>query len=175
MCKIFLTGVVGVGKSTVIDRALEALPFSKGGIRTARLGGGSEEPKYVLTDWMTGARCEMARGRPSGLEVDGAVFETVGARAIRRAVERAELVLLDELGWMEAEAPEFQRQVFAALGSPKRVLGAIRADRNPFLDAVRKHPRVEVLEVTEGNRDALVDTVVGKLTGAGSGRAVRGG
>ena len=39
------------------------------------------------------------------------------------------------------------------------VLGVVRDQRLPFLDAVRDHPQVEVVVVTRENRDALRERV----------------
>ena len=39
-------------------------------------------------------------------------------------------------------------------------------ESNPFLDRVRAHPRSDLIEVREDNRDALVGLVVRKLQAA---------
>ena len=44
------------------------------------------------------------------------------------------------------------------------VLGVVKPERNPFLDAVRAHPRTAVLEVTAENRDG-VPARIGALLG----------
>jgi nucleoside-triphosphatase THEP1 len=62
---------------------------------------------------------------------------------------------MDELGFMELGAPVFRAAVLRALDGEVPVIGVIRLERNPFLDAVRNHPKVAVTEVNESNRDAL--------------------
>ncbi len=165
--KIFLTGPVQAGKSTVIERVLKRVPYTVGGIRTKRIPAGPERSTYRLTDVLSGESVEFARSGPGGTDVYSSVFDTAGVRAIRRAVEGADLVLLDELGRMELRAARFQEQVFAVLRGGRRVLGVVKAEANPFLDAVRAAQGVEVLEVTLDNRDALVDVVVGKISVGG--------
>ena len=163
--KIFLTGPVRIGKSTVIDRALTRLPFTVGGIRTRRVPAVGDRSTYVLEDVMTGMTVEFARGDPDGVTVHVDVFETTGVEAVRRSMEQADLTLLDELGRMELDAKRFQRTVFTVLEGPRGVLGVVKAERNPFLDAVRSAETVEVLEVRRENRDRLVDVVVEKMSG----------
>jgi len=163
MRKVFLTGPVQIGKSTVIDAALRRLGRTVGGIRTVRVEGPEGGRAFVLVDCMTGERFPLARWTGGRMDVRLETFETGGVRALQRAIGGADLIVLDELGWMEIEAPKFQRHVFAALDSPTRVLGVVRSRENPFLDAVRAHPRVEVLPVTLENRDGLVEVVVQRL------------
>ncbi len=163
--RMFLTGVVQTGKSTVIDRALARLPFSVGGIRTKRIPAGEDRATYILEDVISGVTVKFAESDPSGMKVDTEVFETAGVQAIRRSLEEADLTLLDELGRMEREAGRFQQQVFAALEGHRRVLGVIKAEKNAFLDAVRAFQGIELLEVTRDNRDGLVDTVVEGMMG----------
>jgi nucleoside-triphosphatase len=163
MAKIFLTGPVQIGKTTVINRVLSRLALRVGGMRTRRIPVDPDGSRFTLTDAMTGKVFEFARRRGPETDVDTGVFENAGAEAIRRALREADIVVLDELGRMELDAREFQRSVFESLDSPKRVLGSLKPEGNPFLDAVRAHPAVEVIQVTGENRDALVDLVLGKL------------
>jgi nucleoside-triphosphatase THEP1 len=68
---------------------------------------------------------------------------------------RAKIIVMDELGFMELPARAFTEAVMRALDGEVPVLGVLRKDSNPFLDAVGTHPKVRVVEVTEANRDAL--------------------
>ncbi|MDR2162469.1 MAG: nucleoside-triphosphatase [Clostridiales Family XIII bacterium] len=65
------------------------------------------------------------------------------------------LIIMDELGFMETDALVFRETVMSVLGGGIPVLGVLRQDTGPFLGAVRGHPRVEVVEVTERTRDVL--------------------
>jgi nucleoside-triphosphatase len=174
MAKIFLTGPVQVGKTTLIDRVLNRLALRIGGMRTRRVSLDRAHPRFTLTDIGTGESSEFARRRGTEVDVDTRVFERAGAEAVRRGVREADLIVLDELGRMELEAEEFQRAVFESLDSEKPVLGSIKPEENPFLDAVRSHPAVEVIPVTEENRDALVEVVLGKLRSGTRGTRRRG-
>lgn len=152
--KILLTGRSGAGKTTVLNRALTLLGVEPGGFRTerCRLEGGLLG--YRIVDLLTGRAAPIGKvieGRPVPLP-EG--FEEVGVEALHRAMER-DLIVMDELGFLELSAPLFQEAVLAALTGPKPVLGAIKPVRNAFLDAVRASPGLELIEVREENRDRL--------------------
>ncbi|MBR4869427.1 MAG: hypothetical protein IKU12_01455, partial [Oscillospiraceae bacterium] len=57
-------------------------------------------------------------------------------------------------------SPVFQAAVLSALEGPLPVLGVIKPRSTPFLDAVRSHPKVRVLEVTPETRDALLQQLL---------------
>ena len=94
-----------------------------------------------------------------------AEVRTEKVSAVRDAIAGSRLILLDEIGRMELCSEAFQDAVVAALDSPKPVLGTIQARRNAFLDAVRGRDDVELLHVTEQNRDEMKTMVLSKLDG----------
>ena len=161
MRNLFLTGAVGVGKSTVLRRVLDRIPAHVGGFLTERTNADRRKPRFAFRDLRTGTSVPLARWTAVGLHADESVFVDAGVPALRRARERVELLVMDELGRMELEAPVFQREVLTALNGRTPVLGVLKAERNPFLDRVRAHPAVDVWAVTEENREALVDRVAG--------------
>ncbi len=59
---------------------------------------------------------------------------------------------MDELGFLESEAFAFQKKSLEILDGDTPVIGVIKPRSSDFLDLVRKHPRVEILEVTPENR-----------------------
>ena len=61
------------------------------------------------------------------------------------------LILMDELGFLEAEAGLFREAVLAALRGPKPVLGVVRQGLGVWGDA----PLGEVWEVTESDREEI--------------------
>ena len=68
---------------------------------------------------------------------------------------------------MENEAPRFHRAVLAALDGNIPILGVVKPQKNPLLDAVRAHQRVELITVTRENRDELFPLIQQILLGNG--------
>ena len=163
MKNIFLTGEVGIGKSTVIQEILSLLPsIVCGGFRTVSAAPVSEGvllDVFIEKAWeKTPHDKEHLVGSRLG---DGHfipypdVFNKVGASILYHPPLGARLVLMDELGVMESSAKEFQHVVLNSLDGPLPVLGVIKPKHTDFLDAIRNHDRSEIFEVTENNRSTL--------------------
>ena len=154
MKKIFLTGKNGVGKSTLCDKVLQNTKFSFGGFKTLPVLDGQKLKGFKIRDIETGDEEEIAYFDDKFLihPVVGG-FENLGVKSLKNAFEHKELVVMDELGFLESEAESFKNTVFEVLKSGKMVIGVMKIDRNEFLDEVRKY--VEILQVNEENRDIL--------------------
>lgn len=152
---LLLTGPKHVGKSTVLDAALARVGGPIGGFRVDRVYEGRRLRAFRLVDVALGDSAQIASARKGGWDVNVAGFETVGAEAIRRAVQSAQLIVMDELGRFELGAPAFRNAVMEALSSPVPVVGVLKADANSFLDAIRSRDDTMILEVSETNRDEI--------------------
>jgi nucleoside-triphosphatase len=192
--KIFLTGKVGVGKTTILTKVIGALKTGAGGFVTERVlaspgpaasvsavpsraRAGSRRPGlgvvgFSIRDLATGRTAPIARFEECGaLRPHPEGFETVGVAAIETALEPGPrpgrgrpppvgLIVMDELGFLEKDAPRFQAAVFRALSGPLPVIGVLKdtdapagpsGPDNPFLQTV-KASGVLLLRVTEKNR-----------------------
>jgi len=172
---IFLTGRPGIGKTTVVLRVVELLKAEGarvGGMISREVREGGRRVGFEIIDLATGRRGWLAHvNQPTGprlgkYRVNLADLEGIGVRAIREAIEEADLIVIDEVGHMELFPPEFVRAVEEALASGKPVLGTIHyRARGPLLDAIRRDPAVEISTVTLQNRDRLPEQVAGMLRG----------
>lgn len=154
-----MTGELGAGKTTVVQKVLGHLNTSAGGFRTERCPAG-----FKITDIQTGNEGLIATvGEGGALIPHPQVFEDIGVRAIRRALASEDLIVMDELGFLELKAPRFQEAVFAALKGSRPVLGVLKSAHNDFLDGVRALDNVEVIEVREDNRDRLPGEIAARL------------
>lgn len=164
---ILICGDPGVGKSTLIDRLLAADGRPVSGFRTKKLPPGPDGICEVILFPAAGGPASesvrIGRCRDRILETDPRAFETLGVRLIREACPGTILVM-DELGRMESEAPAFQRAVLEALGGPVPVLAAVKSMRNvPFLDRVRESPGSDLYRIDRENRDALAETLLREI------------
>ena len=116
---LFLTGPIGCGKSTAIQRALgKKLPFC-GGFLTRRY----REPYLHFTlESPDGSRKEtfldFSHGKP---RLNSAVFATLGPELLQ-----GEILLLDEIGGVELLCPEFITGLETVLESDIPILGVIK-------------------------------------------------
>lgn len=162
MNNIFLTGEVGVGKSTVLRKVLKLLaPTVCGGFLSVSEPAPEGAMLYVYIEkaWEKTPHDE---AHLVGLRTgDGhftsypEVFNNVGAEILSSTPPQAVLIIMDELGTMESDAETFKKAVFSALDGPLPVLGVIKNKHSEFLDKIRSHPRSVIIEATADNRDAL--------------------
>jgi nucleoside-triphosphatase len=158
---ILLTGTPGVGKTTVIRRALDLLPGTKtGGFFTEAIEEGGRRTGFALAD-LNGPRgilasVKLSSGpRVSKYRVNVPDMVAIGVPALLNALRDANLIVCDEIGRMELLCREFQDAIVRCLDSGKPLLGTIQARRNEFLDAIRARDDVEVIQVAQGNRGGL--------------------
>ncbi len=163
MRNIFLTGEVGIGKSTVVQKTLALLScVSCGGFRTVSavpITEGAMLDVFIERAWeQTPHDAEHLIGSRWG---DGhftsypSAFDIVGTSILEACTADAKLIIMDELGLMESGAKLFQKVVMDTLDGSHPVLGVIKPKHSAFLDAIRSHEKSEILELTRDNRDEL--------------------
>ena len=176
MKNVLLTGVPGVGKTTIIQRVLSKLPGPAGGFftREIREGGIRTGFRIISLDGKEGilaqrgfkSTCRVGR---YGVNVEE--VERIGVVALKRALHECSLILVDEIGKMELFSEQFQKVVVECLDSPKDVLGTIQTKQIPFLDAIRLRGDVTLVEVTASNREGvpqkIVDMFIDRYTESG--------
>ena len=165
---VFLTGPVQIGKSTRIRAALRALGITQpggfltvsseplaDGSRTVHLIPAARPDTPLLAENRAGIRCT---GR--GIVSFPAVFESAGIAALHGA-EASRLIVMDEIGRMEREAANFSARILALLDGGTPILGVVQQmAHTPLADAVRSHPDVRLIEVTEQTRAGVLDEIL---------------
>lgn len=155
---LFLTGPRQVGKSTALGRALDMSGLRAAGV-VSTFGPDRFAAEKALYLAPFGGRAALdaahccARMDAQGKHPIPAVFDDCGAALLYAAMAdpAAELVVIDELGFLEAEAAGFRAAVLAALAGPKPVLGVVRQG----LGCWGGVDLGQLWEVTPENRDAL--------------------
>ena len=84
-------------------------------------------------------------------------LDPVGGSALHNAAKQCELVVVDEIGKMELFSANFREAVSQIIGSGQRVLGTIMLDANPWADAIKRQPQVNLVEVTRANYHQMLD------------------
>jgi len=165
-----IVGEQGVGKSTLIARVRRELALSEAGIETVREtepGDGRGTPVRIYRVGRPRIRTEeniAAFVGPDGKTAFPETFDRYAA-FLREDTRNCGLIVLDELGFLEADAAAFCRTVLALLDGDVPVLAAVKPMDTPFLTAVREHPKGKRFHIDEGNRDALAEEVLAFLRG----------
>lgn len=162
--RVALTGRPGVGKTTLIERLLEILPPSAGGMLTKEIRKCGRRVGFSVIDVATGeegilAHLHQRKGpRVGRYTVDLESLERIGIAAIRRAMDEKDLVVIDEIAPMELTSSTFIPTVEAALSSDKALLISTHANADaPLAHRVRRE--LTLFRVKLANRDRLLDDV----------------
>jgi len=162
--RVAITGAPRVGKSTLLIKILDRLGCRAGGLLAREVRREGKRVGFELQDYLTGdigtlASIEGDGPRLGRYRIDLLDLENIGAKAVERAVEEAEVVVIDEVGPMELLSERFAESVKEALESDKPMLVVVHAKfRHPLAKRIREEFALFV--VTENNRDDLVDEIV---------------
>lgn len=96
-----------------------------------------------------------------GVDVDS--LNRVGVSALHWAAQHRDLVIVDEIGKMELFSASFREAVSQIIDSGKKVLGTIMLAANPWADAIKLNPRVNLIEVTRANHDRVLGEILDLL------------
>lgn len=133
---LFLTGVSGIGKTTIIRQALGSAAGYAGGFITERVadGDGSVEgfdlypaAAVIGHDGFDGLRFLDLGTTPP--RKDNEVFRESAAQMLREA-EFYPFVILDEIGGFEMLIPQFRNELAQLLNSDAPIIGVIKGAEN---------------------------------------------
>ncbi len=168
MTKIFLTGRPGVGKTTVIMKVVDGFRGKAGGFYTQEIKKGKSREGFQIRtlDDRDGILAHVSHSGPFrvgryGVDVDA--FDGIALPSLEKALERDELVIIDEIGKMELFSQRFRTLIQKVLASDNRILGVIHQRIDPFTQLIRQWPTVEIWTVTEANRDSIPHLILERL------------
>lgn len=169
---ILITGDLGIGKSTLVDRLLKECAVPLYGYRTKNVLCGNKrsgnvyiypinEERFVNTE--TNCVACTNEDKKKGMTVHLDVFDTLGVQYLREA-KPGGLIVMDELGFLETEAFAFRRAVLERLDGDIPVLAVVRLNKDTdFLNQIRSHEKCQLYTVTEENRDQLYEELKVKI------------
>ncbi|HHW61777.1 MAG TPA: hypothetical protein GX404_07720 [Syntrophomonadaceae bacterium] len=163
MKNIFLTGPIKSGKSTILEQAIDDYDGSIGGFKTVPQFTEDGKRAYVLGSISPLIQAEekpfiCRLGKDGHMYAVTETFEDLGVRILQDCLKsKPDLIIMDELGILEAEAKTFQDYVRKCLASDIPVLGVIKAKPSLFLDELRHRSDVLVLPVCPENRTEIAE------------------
>lgn len=164
---LFIAGTPGVGKTTLIKEA--TLPFRDrvSGFYTEEILEGNTRLGFRLKTFGSpgseGLLAQKGLKSPHRLGkygVDLRVLETLGVDALSRALSApGRLLVIDEMGSMEALSSLFQKTLLECLQSPHPVLATLRWNSRPFMDHAKRLADSELVRLTRDNFPEIKDKV----------------
>lgn len=164
---IFLTGAPSSGKTTVIKKVIESLPFSANGFYTEEEKVEGRRVGFMMHT-LDGKQGYLAHEnidsdfhiRRYGVSINN--IENIAVPAISPFDNQ--IIVLDEIGKMECFSSKFIEAANKALDSPNIVVGTITFGGTDYILQVKERDDIEILEVTLENRDALRSVILEKIS-----------
>ncbi|WXG40221.1 MAG: NTPase [Candidatus Freyarchaeum deiterrae] len=173
---LLITGLPGVGKSSLINKIIEEVRSRNrivGGVITPEVRDKNIRVGFLIVNLLTGEQDFLAkvdvrsRYRVGKYGVIIENIQNIGVKGLIQAVDKADLIVIDEIGKMELFASEFVVAVREAFDSSKPILGTIGKNvQHPFVDEVKKRKDVEILNLTRNNRDEVYQKVFTEIMSA---------
>jgi len=172
--RVLITGRPGIGKTTVVRKAISRLSGFCGGFYTEEIREGGKRVGFRIQalDGRTGILAHR-RGKGTFFVKDKKTeyminlkdLDDVASDALEKAVASSGIVVVDEIGHMELFSDRFKAAVLKVFESEKPVLATISKYGGDFEESLKLREDVKVLEIDEENRDKAVDEVIRLLRG----------
>jgi nucleoside-triphosphatase len=169
---LLLTGNPGVGKTTVLKKAVDALKgkgYCVGGMISREARESGTRVGFEILDLNSGrhgwlAHVNQKTGPQVGkYRVSIEDLNSLGAQAVIDAVENCNVVAIDEVGPMELFSATFKEAVRKALESRKLVIAIVHWRANDrLINEAKSREDSETFVVTYENRDKLPEAIAGK-------------
>ena len=160
-----LTGRPGTGKTSLIKQAIAGMGSKAGGFYTEeiRSEGVRQGFRLVTLDGQSAILAHVNIHSPHrvskyGVDIDN--LDRVGVSALHKAAQQCNLVVVDEIGKMELFSANFREAILQIIDSGKRVLGTIMLNANPWADAIKLKPQVNLVVVTRVNHPQVLDELL---------------
>ena len=171
--KVFITGMPGVGKTTVVQEVIAILKergLKVGGIYCPEIRVGNIRVGFEIIDLLIDKRgilshIDQSSGPKVGkYRVNIQDLSNVGVKALSQAMNEADCIVIDEIGPMEMQGRDFQEVVKHIVEGNKPVLGIIHWKMNHWLiDLIKGRGDVRIIEVTLKNRMTIPTIIASEI------------
>ncbi len=170
--QLLLTGPPRVGKTTLVQRVVEAWPGPVLGFVTREVRERGRRVGFRLhtldgqSAWLAHRRFPHHH-RVGAYGVDLAALEALAVPLMHRMAQADPhtLAVIDEIGPMELLSPAFRQALRPVFDRGGPLLATVVLRPHPVADAFKARPDVQVVQVTPDNRDALVGRALTLLQG----------
>ena len=170
---LILTGAPGVGKTTVLTKTVDALKAKGvrvGGMVTREVREDNVRVGFEILDltnnkhgWL--AHVKGQEGPQVGkYNVNLKDLDIIGTTAITQALEKCDVIVIDEIGPMELFSQKFKQEVTQALESKKLMLTVVHGKaKDPLVTQIKRRVDAEIFNVTFSNREDLTKQLPNKV------------
>ena len=166
--RLFLTGRPGIGKTTLIRAVVERLEeITCAGFYTEekKQRGQRVGFRIVTLDGQQGDLASVGRKEPTlgRYSIHLEAFEGLVLPTLDPDLSPADLYVIDEIGKMELLSRRFRSKIIDLLAQPTNLLATIANQGKGFIEQIKGRNDIELIEVTRGNRDELLDDIERKI------------
>ncbi len=158
-----MTGPPGIGKSTLIERIVSGIqrPVTGFFTREIREKGKRVGFSIVTLDGRKGVLAHRDVRGPFRVGKYGVNVEDIDRVAVPSMIPSGPdvIVVIDEIGKMECFSSLFRESLTRVLDSENPVIGSIALRGGSFIERVKAREDVSLIEVTERNRDELINLI----------------
>jgi len=159
---IFIEGDIKVGKSYVLEKILKILNIKYGGFKTIAIYKEDKKVGFKLIDLLTNEENIVATYNIDGnLIINSDVFDELGVKALENGLKKSDLIVMDELGFLEDNSNKFKEKVFEVLNSDKNVLAVIKEKKNEFLNEISNLG--EIFKIKNINKEMIINKIVDEV------------
>jgi len=162
---ILITGLPGVGKTTLVKKLIEELKqFHPAGFYTGEIREEGTRKGFELIsldgrkELLSHADIQSPK-RVGKYKVHVEGFETF-LRSIPLLNPSSHLIVIDEIGKMECSSDQFKNLLKEILDSEKRVIATIAFKGGGIIEEVKKRKDVKLFEITQRNRNSILPEIL---------------
>jgi len=170
MKHLLIVGVPGVGKTTLMKRlAQEFRGRPIDGFVTEELREEGRRLGFWLSS-LDGRQALLAHReldsphRVGAYKVNVSVLDELAVGIIRRSIQQALILFVDEVGRMELSSLAFQQALQDAIDHGPRIVATGGIYPLPFLDAFKRRKDVELVPLSESNWKTVFEELRHRLT-----------
>jgi nucleoside-triphosphatase len=166
--KLLITGLPGVGKTTLIKKLSEELrSFDPIGFYTEEIREEDERKGFELIS-LNGRRALLShKNIRSPYQVGQYKVDVKGFEDFIDSISffdpLTRLIVIDEIGKMECLSESFKKLLKEILDSEKPLIATIALKGSGLIAEVKKRKDVQLFEITKGNRDLLLFEILTEL------------
>ena len=169
MNNILVTGLPGVGKTTLITQILKILKLNAIGFVTKELRRGGSRYGFTI-ETLSGTNMILAlkEDKVCKYRVGKYCVNVGNVDAIVKILEAEskekshDMIIIDEIGKMELFSLNFKKFLINSLDEQK-VLGTIMIRDNSFTKEIKARPDVRLYNIDRSNRDLLQQMILNKI------------